>query len=189
VRSEVQLFSGPPSPGGADARRPAARGWTVPSLLASRTRRRMLPQLYEMVNRTLERTVPDRAFPRWSRGAPSGRRVRPGGMAPATGGSVQRGLAYKPCADARCIRGACLRTGRGRLRPALVLGVDASGLLASVLVGHLVDALALRGDEGRGTLRKAVGRGEHPLIRGSPNGATRLQASEGRVRHVPDPAV
>src|SRR6266496_4763773 len=39
--------------------------------------------------------------------------------------------------------------------------------------GHLVDALALRGDEGRGTLRKAAGRGEHPLIRGSPNGETR----------------
>ena len=31
----------------------------------------------------------------------------------------------------------------------------------------------LRGDEGRGTLRKAAGRGEHPLIRGYPNGATR----------------
>jgi hypothetical protein len=39
--------------------------------------------------------------------------------------------------------------------------------------GHLVDALALRGEEGRSTLRKAAGRGERPLIRGSPNGATR----------------
>ena len=38
--------------------------------------------------------------------------------------------------------------------------------------GHLVDALAPRGDEGRGTLRKAEGRGERPLILGSPNGAT-----------------
>ena len=38
--------------------------------------------------------------------------------------------------------------------------------------GHLVDALALRGDEGRSTLRKAAGRGEHPLIRGYPNGET-----------------
>jgi hypothetical protein len=43
----------------------------------------------------------------------------------------------------------------------------------SSVEGHLVDALALRGDEGRGTLRKAAGRGEHPLIRGSPNGETR----------------
>jgi hypothetical protein len=38
--------------------------------------------------------------------------------------------------------------------------------------GHLVDALAPRGDEGRGTLRKAEGRGERPVILGSPNGAT-----------------
>jgi hypothetical protein len=38
--------------------------------------------------------------------------------------------------------------------------------------GHLVDALALRGDEGRGTLRKARGRCEQSLIPGSPNGAT-----------------
>ena len=35
-----------------------------------------------------------------------------------------------------------------------------------------MDALALRGDEGRGTLRKAVGRCEQPLIRGCPNGET-----------------
>src|SRR5581483_845400 len=38
--------------------------------------------------------------------------------------------------------------------------------------GHLVDALALRGDEGRSTLRKAWGRCERSLIPGSPNGAT-----------------
>ncbi len=38
--------------------------------------------------------------------------------------------------------------------------------------GHSVDALALRGDEGRSTLRKATGRCEQPLIRGYPNGAT-----------------
>ena len=38
--------------------------------------------------------------------------------------------------------------------------------------GHLVDALALRGDEGRGTLRKARGRCERSVIPGSPNGAT-----------------
>jgi hypothetical protein len=35
-----------------------------------------------------------------------------------------------------------------------------------------VDALALDGEEGRGYLRKASGRGKHPLIRGYPNGAT-----------------
>ena len=38
--------------------------------------------------------------------------------------------------------------------------------------GHLVDALALRGDEGRGTLRKARGRCERSAIPGCPNGAT-----------------
>ena len=36
----------------------------------------------------------------------------------------------------------------------------------------MVNALGLRGDEGRGTLRKAAGRGERPLIRGYPNGET-----------------
>lgn len=35
-----------------------------------------------------------------------------------------------------------------------------------------MDALALRGDEGRGTLRKVTGRCEHPLIRKYPNGET-----------------
>ena len=37
---------------------------------------------------------------------------------------------------------------------------------------HLVDALAPRGDEGRGTLRKAAGSCEQTLIRGCPNGET-----------------
>jgi hypothetical protein len=46
--------------------------------------------------------------------------------------------------------------------------------------GHLVDALALRGDEGRGTLRKAAGRGERPVIRRYPNGAT------PPAREIPD---
>lgn len=39
--------------------------------------------------------------------------------------------------------------------------------------GRLVDALAPRGDEGRGTLRKAMGSREQALIHGSPNGETR----------------
>ena len=39
--------------------------------------------------------------------------------------------------------------------------------------GRLVDALAPRGDEGRGTLRKATGSREQALIRGYPNGETR----------------
>ena len=38
--------------------------------------------------------------------------------------------------------------------------------------GRSVDALAPRGDEGRGTLRKAAGRCERSLIRGYPNGET-----------------
>ena len=41
---------------------------------------------------------------------------------------------------------------------------------------HTVDALPQSGDEGRGYLRKATGRGKHPLIRGCPNGATQLES-------------
>ena len=36
----------------------------------------------------------------------------------------------------------------------------------------MVDALALRVEEGRGKLRKATGSRKQALIRGSPNGAT-----------------
>ena len=36
----------------------------------------------------------------------------------------------------------------------------------------MVDALAPRGDEGRGKLRKASGSGTHTLIRRYPNGET-----------------
>ena len=35
------------------------------------------------------------------------------------------------------------------------------------------DALALGGEEGRDKLRKVAGRSKYPLIRKSPNGATR----------------
>jgi hypothetical protein len=38
--------------------------------------------------------------------------------------------------------------------------------------GRSVDALAPGGDEGRGTLRKAMGSREQALIHGYPNGAT-----------------
>jgi hypothetical protein len=73
-------------------------------------------------------------------------------------------------------------------------GSQAAG--SSVKEGHLVDALALRGDEGRGTLRKARGRCERSLIPGSPNGAThprkRVSSSEfigrrgepGELKHL-----
>ena len=37
-----------------------------------------------------------------------------------------------------------------------------------------MDALALRGDEGRGKLRKAAVRGKHPLTRRCPNGGTHM---------------
>ena len=40
--------------------------------------------------------------------------------------------------------------------------------------GHSVDALAYRGDEGRGTLRKVLGSCEQTLIQEYPNGATHL---------------
>ena len=42
----------------------------------------------------------------------------------------------------------------------------------------MADALELSGEEGRGKLRKATGRGKHSVIRRSPNGVTR--AVEGR---------
>ena len=38
-----------------------------------------------------------------------------------------------------------------------------------------MNALAIRGEEGRGTLRKAAGSCEQALIRGYPNGETRPQ--------------
>ena len=47
------------------------------------------------------------------------------------------------------------------------------GVRISSREGRLVDALASRGDEGRGTLRKATGSREQALIRGYPNGETR----------------
>ena len=45
--------------------------------------------------------------------------------------------------------------------------------------GHMKDALALGGEEGRDKLRKAACRGKYPLKRGYPNGATHL--SNGKV--------
>ena len=48
--------------------------------------------------------------------------------------------------------------------------VSVHGFLS--IKGHSVDALAPGGDEGRGTLRKAMGSREQALIQGYPNGAT-----------------
>jgi hypothetical protein len=42
---------------------------------------------------------------------------------------------------------------------------------------HLADALAIRGDEGRGTLRKVTGSCEQALIRKCPNGGTLPQGN------------
>ncbi len=65
--------------------------------------------------------------------------------------------------------------GPGRAPGFLVLvGSRGSGSgVGRVNEGHLVDALASRGDEGRGTLRKGMGSREQALIRGFPNGETR----------------
>ena len=41
----------------------------------------------------------------------------------------------------------------------------------------MVDALAVRGDEGRGILRKALGSWKQALIQRCPNGGTRLYES------------
>ncbi len=67
-----------------------------------------------------------------------------------------------------------------QIKLAACLAVDLISLImlaseyagSQVREGHLVNALAMRGDERRGTLRKASGRREHPLIRRSLNGAT-----------------
>ena len=56
----------------------------------------------------------------------------------------------------------------------------------------MVDALALRGEEGRGKLRKARGIGTHELIPRCPNGATqyiedvllRKQSKPGELKHL-----
>lgn len=53
-----------------------------------------------------------------------------------------------------------------------VLRVKKNPRFNQVNKGHFEDALAQRGDEGRGTLRKATGRCEQPLIRRCPNGET-----------------
>ena len=42
---------------------------------------------------------------------------------------------------------------------------------------HTVDALAVSGDEGRGSLRKASGSRQQTLIRGCPNGETHCASS------------
>ena len=52
-----------------------------------------------------------------------------------------------------------------------VPGLDL-GIGSRAREGHSVDALVPGGDEGRGTLRKAMGSREQALIRGYPNGAT-----------------
>ena len=52
-----------------------------------------------------------------------------------------------------------------------VPGLD-PGIGSRAREGHSVDALVPGGDEGRGTLRKAMGSREQALIRGCPNGAT-----------------
>jgi hypothetical protein len=82
------------------------------------------------------------------------------GRALAPGGSL-------PCRRRR--RGWPLRAAVMSGPADRVSGVAGPG---SAREGHLVDALALRGEEGRGTLRKARGRCERSVIPGSPNGAT-----------------
>ena len=45
----------------------------------------------------------------------------------------------------------------------------------------MVDALELQGDEGRDKLRKAAGRSTYPVIRGLPNGVTRVPEGTHRT--------
>ena len=119
------------------------------------------------------------------RGAAS---AAPGRVFPSCGGVVRAGL------PGLVVRKAGL-TG-GRRSPSLAGGGPASGMGMRRAVpggpaagtgrareGHLVDALASRGDEGRGTLRKAPGSREQAVIRGSPNGATHPATGTGRRIH------
>ncbi len=69
-------------------------------------------------------------------------------------------------------RGVCSSWGLPLCAAVLAVFPDGERRRSSASEGHLVDALALRGDEGRGTLRKARGRCERSLIPGFPNGAT-----------------
>lgn len=60
--------------------------------------------------------------------------------------------------------------------------------------GHMGDAWALEGDEGRDKLRKAAGIGKYESIRGYPNGATRyaksvpfhciVEGERGELKHL-----
>ena len=50
----------------------------------------------------------------------------------------------------------------------------------------MVNALALRGDEGRDKLRKAAGIGKYELIRRYPNGATQYRVN-GIIRKEANP--
>jgi hypothetical protein len=61
------------------------------------------------------------------------------------------------------------------LTPYAECGVGIDNESDQVNEGHLVDALALRGDEGRATLRKAARSCEEALIRGYPNGETHFR--------------
>ncbi len=47
-----------------------------------------------------------------------------------------------------------------------------------------MDALALRGDEGRDRLRKAAGRCQYSLIRGYPNGETRWSSVQYPISSI-----
>ena len=47
---------------------------------------------------------------------------------------------------------------------------------------HRADALAPGAEEGRDKLRKAAGRSTYPLIRGCPNGETRLRGPQACIR-------
>jgi hypothetical protein len=70
----------------------------------------------------------------------------------------------------------CRSNSKGeRWNEDLCRGVGIDDESDQVPKGYLVDALALRGDEGRGTLRYAARSCEQALIRGFPNGETHLR--------------
>ena len=86
------------------------------------------------------------------------------------GGKPQRGL---PC--------GFLRKGR-RSWSLLHAGVHAEGgQYGQAKERFMVDALELQGDEGRDKLRKAAGRSTYPVIRGLPNGVTRVPEGTHRT--------
>ena len=75
----------------------------------------------------------------------------------------------------------CGSTVKLQLILAVLSTVEVGGI-RGVKKEHRADALALRAEERRDKLRKAMGRSKYPLIHGSLNGETRLDRLQSSMR-------